>query len=144
MWKSSPSRLKMTWTRLADGTRPVMRECYGPERFEFYEKNKELEVKIFGKSDIEGEEDIDLLLIERYHISTEKIQDNKERKQNNVEEDTPKLSDDEMEEEEDDDINSPFVQEEQKDHIEINFSPQKQNSVNTYEIRPSVFVGEQD
>jgi hypothetical protein len=49
-----------------------------------------------------------------------------------------------MEEEEDDDINSPFVQEEQKDHIEINFSPQKQNSVNTYEIRPSVFVGEQD
>jgi len=73
MWKSSPSRLKMTWTRLADGTRPVMRECYGPERFEFYEKNKELEVKIFGKSDIEGEEDIDLLLIERYHISTEKI-----------------------------------------------------------------------
>jgi hypothetical protein len=50
-----------------------MRECYGPERFEFYEKNKELEVKIFGKSDIEGEEDIDLLLIERYHISTEKI-----------------------------------------------------------------------
>ncbi len=84
-------------------------------------------------------------MIERYKIPTDKMkQEEKERRHNNVEEDTPKLSDDEMEEEEEEDGNSPFVQEEQKDHLEINFSPKKQNSVNKYENRPSAFVAEQD
>ena len=47
MWKSDPTRLKMTWFRLADGTRAIMKDCYEPSKFEYFEKMPELEKKIF-------------------------------------------------------------------------------------------------
>ena len=50
MWKADPTRLKLTWHNLGDGTRPVMQECYGPKKFDFFDNMPELEKKIFGHS----------------------------------------------------------------------------------------------
>jgi hypothetical protein len=48
MWKCDPTRMKLDPMRLGDGTRPVMKDCYGPKKFEFFENMPELEKKIFG------------------------------------------------------------------------------------------------
>ena len=50
MWKCDPTRLKLAWHNLSDGTRPVMKECHGPKKFEFFENMPDLEKKIFGQT----------------------------------------------------------------------------------------------
>lgn len=61
MWRGVPTRQRLSWHRLADGTRPVMEECFGPSRFQFFEGQYALEGKIFSKSEAE---EVDLLLLE--------------------------------------------------------------------------------
>jgi len=63
MWRGVPTRQRLSWHRLADGTRPVMEECFGPSRFQYFEAQNALEGKIFSKSEA-GE--VDLLLLEQY------------------------------------------------------------------------------
>lgn len=43
MWKCEPTRLKMTWYRLNDGTRAIMEDCYGPSKFEYFKSVPGLE-----------------------------------------------------------------------------------------------------
>lgn len=47
LWRGEPSRLVMSWHKLTDGTRPLMQECFGPSRFQYFENQDELEKKIF-------------------------------------------------------------------------------------------------
>jgi len=49
VWKCDPSRLKLADYKLNDGTRPLMKECYGPKKFEYFENIPDLEKKIFGQ-----------------------------------------------------------------------------------------------
>jgi hypothetical protein len=71
-WKCDPSRLKLSHIKLGDGTRPIMKECYGPKKFEFFENTPELEKKIFGLPITSQDylvtfpQDFDILLIDEY------------------------------------------------------------------------------
>jgi hypothetical protein len=72
MWKCDPTRMKLDSLRLGDGTRPVMKDCYGPKKFEFFENMPELEKKIFGhpittlEHLISSSQDFDILLLNDY------------------------------------------------------------------------------
>lgn len=60
MWKCEPTRQKITWYRLSDGTRAIMEDAFGPSRFEYFHDMPDLEKKIFEP---EHEEGLDLLLL---------------------------------------------------------------------------------
>lgn len=65
MWKCDPTRLKLSWNKLNDGTRAVMKDCYGPSKFEYFENAHELEKKVFGEHNLE--KDFDILLLDKYN-----------------------------------------------------------------------------
>ncbi len=70
MWKCDPTRLKLSLHKLADGVRPVMIDCYGPKKLEYFENMPELEKKIFGYSYssqdhlLNGGDEFDILLLD--------------------------------------------------------------------------------
>ena len=110
MWKADPSRLKMTWNKLNDGKRPVMQDCYGPSKFEYFENQQVLEDKIFKTTKPESEMDVDLLLLNQYNptrLVACDLQTMKPFKSSKTmhsgEEDNRKLTDEEMEDNLDDD-----------------------------------------
>ncbi len=49
MWQSEARRRRMSSFKVGDGTRCIMEECYGINRFDYFVNNPELERKIFGK-----------------------------------------------------------------------------------------------
>jgi len=49
MWYIDPLRKRMSQFKVADGTRCIMEDCYGLNRFDYFTNNPELEKKIFGK-----------------------------------------------------------------------------------------------
>lgn len=50
MWKCDPTGLKMTWHTYNDGTRAIMKDCFGPSKFQYFQNMPELENKIFCKT----------------------------------------------------------------------------------------------
>ena len=123
LWKCDPTRLKMAWHRLADGTRPVMQDCYGPSKFEYYHNTPALEQKIFGHSSSQNPDgtplkEIDLLLRDNYpwfaNTSVEPSQANDLKNLFiNTEEEAQKFTDEEVEDnfedEEEEEPVSPFA-----------------------------------
>jgi hypothetical protein len=72
MWKCDPTRMKLDSLKLGDGTRPLMKDCYGPKKFEYFENMPELEKKIFGHPISSlyhlniSSQDFDILLLNDY------------------------------------------------------------------------------
>ena len=64
--------MKLDSLKLGDGTRPLMKDCYGPKKFEYFENMPDLEKKIFGHpiSSLDhlniSNQDFDILLLNEY------------------------------------------------------------------------------